>query len=120
MRDVIRQLETREEVARRRSVPLGPVTLTSTAAPGDALGGSERVGAMEIKHLVASNITGSATTVSVLVGTTVVASAVPISANSVIDLSEALGCFYENGTELFAFAGSANSVVVSGWFEDVF
>lgn len=120
------RVRTQDAAVPRRPLPIPHVTVSATTS-----GGANTVFSVarltEIRRLVVTNITGSAATLSL---NSVPPSAsigdgnaemkgVSIAANTATDLTDLIQGIYVAGTEIKAYSGTSNALVLHGWAEEI-
>jgi hypothetical protein len=117
------------EIVQSRTIPFdGLSVVATTSGAADVFATANSRNAMQVKRLVACNTSGTAATLSLhavpsggsvtndnaqLVGYS-------IAANAAVDLTDLIGGYYAQGTELRVWAGTTDVITLSGHWVDIF
>jgi len=122
------RVRTQDQNVSVRPVPITHLRVNATTEGGadTLLTVRDRV-ALKIQQLAVVNTTGTAATLtlhsipsggSIGLGNAEIVG-VSIPANTTADLTDYIGQFYEAGTVLRAYSGTADALVVHGWAEEI-
>lgn len=113
-------VETRELVY-SRLIPFSGTSITATTeGAAQTFATANAQGAMQVERLAIVNTTGTAATVSLQAGGVDQLSEYSIAANDAVDLTEAIGGFYVNGTDLTVWSDTNGALTISGYWRDLF
>ncbi len=122
------RVQTPDVVVETRPIPINHVQISATSSGTANSLLTVRSGVLlRLKRLTVTNITGTSATLSLhsipsggsIGDSNAEAKGVSIAANTMMDLTDYVMQLYEAGTEIQAYSGTTNALVIHGWAEEI-